>query len=814
MNNLILLSITVLTGVALYAENAVAGDDFIAADDARVFAGADEQTPSRAHYFDWINNAWEGSTEAQTLINLNFFKWLHDEYGMQLDYYALDAGNIDTQNEYGSMDSPKFKAKFPHGFGPIGAKANAMGTRLGIWGGPDGFGNTPEEEQRRIEMIVGLCRDDHFALLKLDACASTLRPEKQDAFISMMKACRQYQPDLILLNHRNDLGKATPYATTFLFEGAETYIDVHMSNEASPGKTATHNRAGALSRKLVPGLKRLTEDHSVCLSSCLDYWDDDLILQAFNRCLILAPEIYGNPWLLRDDEFPRLARIFNLHRHYRDILVNGMTLPEKEYGPYAVSRGDNHTRFLPLRNLTWQPVKYKVKLDSTIGLAGSGPVELHQFHPTEKYLGRFDFGSDVEVEVLPFRACLIMATTNPLKELGLTGCDYAVIRDLPGKPAVLKLMGTPGQTVSVKLAAGGSAFTGAALDGKIVDGILNGDSMKISFPGHVPKDPWHRKLGDLHPVDVPADAEALYEATCFAADNNALEVRSLQRSGPTSIPQLQKARDAFFTNPFFVGKGIWDKNLFDGNMATLFNQATGLGGEPPRHGGALRVDFGAPIRIDRLVMRGEAVQLPKAVASGLTAEVSSDLKIWRSAQISLERDAITVKIPSDHPVRYFRMNAVPAPLAEIEGYQSTTALDRTKLRASNLFAPYAKCPSVAAWSLSFKLDEVPPGSYLAIPLPGRHKAEGAFAAVRVGGRLVGAPSRAVSYNANVWEAPVQVVEGNYTYFVPVTSDMAGKPMDVVVLVNSDGVNEIRPEAWITAYPIPLVTKELVLTRRE
>src|SRR5664279_263012 len=209
------------------------------------------------------------------------------------------------------MDSPKFKAKFPHGFGPIGAKANAMGTRLGIWGGPDGFGNTPEEEQRRIEMIVGLCRDDHFALLKLDACASTLRPEKQDAFISMMKACRQYQPDLILLNHRIDLGKATPYATTFLFEGAETYIDVHMSNEASPGKTATHNRAGAFSRKLVPGLKRLTEDHGVCLSSCLDYWDDDLILQALNRCLILAPEIYGNPWLLRDQEFPRLARIYN-----------------------------------------------------------------------------------------------------------------------------------------------------------------------------------------------------------------------------------------------------------------------------------------------------------------------------------------------------------------------------------------------------------------------------------------------------------------------------------------------------------------------
>lgn len=45
-----------------------------------VFRGAGEQTPSRAHYFSWINHAWEGSTEARTLINLDFFTWLRDEY--------------------------------------------------------------------------------------------------------------------------------------------------------------------------------------------------------------------------------------------------------------------------------------------------------------------------------------------------------------------------------------------------------------------------------------------------------------------------------------------------------------------------------------------------------------------------------------------------------------------------------------------------------------------------------------------------------------------------------------------------------------
>ena len=61
---------------------------------------------------------------------------------------------------------------------------------------------------------------------------------------------------------------------------------------------------------------------------------------------------------------------------------------------------------------------------------------------------------------------------------------------------------------------------------------------------------------------------------------------------------------------------------------------------------------------------------------------------------------------------------------------------------------------------------------------------------------------------------MQVVDGNYTYFVPVTSDMVGKQLDVVVLVTSDGVNEIRPEAWITAYPIPMISKELVLARQE
>ena len=109
-----------------------------------------------------------------------------------------------------------------------------------------------------------------------------------------------------------------------------------------------------MSRGHAPDLRRLTEDHGVCLSSCLDYWEDELVLQAFNRALILSPQIYGNPWLLSDEEYPKLARIFNLHKRFAERLVSGMKLPES-YGEYAVSRGNDSVRIVTLRNLSWLP---------------------------------------------------------------------------------------------------------------------------------------------------------------------------------------------------------------------------------------------------------------------------------------------------------------------------------------------------------------------------------------------------------------------------------------------------------------------------
>ena len=779
----------------------------VAQSEKKVFPGADEKTPSRAQYFSWINNTNEGATEEQTLINLEFFRWLHEEYGMALDIYAFDAGAIDGKGFYGSIYSERFKRQFPNGFEPVYRKAKEIGTRLGVWGGPDGFGETPEEEKTRTDMMVKLCRDYAFMLFKFDAVSGSLRPEKQDAFIKMMVDCRKYSPNLILLNHRLELGKGLPYATTSLWEGAETYIDVFMSNRI----TGTHHRVGALSRGLPPDLIRLTEDHGVCLSSCLDFWEDDLILQAFNRCLILAPEIYANPWLLRDDEFPKLARIYNLHRQYRDILVNGKALLEDTYGPHAVSRGDDSTRLLTLRNLSWEPVRYKIKLDEDIGLMNARNVELRQFHPTEKILGTFNFGQEVEIEVLPFRSCLIAAATERIQEIGVEGCPYELVRDTKDKDVLIKLFGMPGETAEIKIKTPGRKFKSARLDGKQLKGLINGKSLKISFSGEPYQKMWHRKLGDLEACEVPENARAYYEATCFAADNNALEVRSLLRSGPTDIPQVQKARDAFFDQEVFVERGIWDKYLFDGDLDTSFYVNTRFGRDLRINGGALRIDFGELIEIDRLAIhvKDEQSLQPYKRDEIVRTEVSADLEEWKKIFL-LAGKTMEMDLSGAGPVRFVRLAGSPNQVFEIEGFRNGKKLDSSKWRASNLFSSYGRFRAHYAWSFSFILDEIPIGGYLAIPINGIHGKEGVYAAAKIDGQLVGAPDRAVSFPSNTWEYYVREYDRNYTYYIPLDKSKIGKPIEVFVLGMNKDAKELKPEIWLTAYPIPYIEKELIL----
>ena len=320
--------------------------------------GYSERSSSRSEYFSWINNTNEGPSEQQTLANLDFFGWMHETYGMQLDIYAFDCGLFDGKNFTALMDAPAFKKNFPQGLKRVYERASRYGIRLGSWGGPDGFGHTKESAVARKNMMVSLCRDYHWGLLKIDAVCGGLRKDKETDFIDMLEQCRTYTPDLIVLSHRLELAEAQKYSTTKLWEGRESYIDI---NSQPATTTAIHNRVGAMSRGVTPNLTRLMEDHGVCLSSCLDGWEDELILQTFNRALLLSPQIYGNPWLLSDKEFPKLAKIFQWSKRYAPLLVSGIRLPGR-YGEYAISRGDDKSRLITLRNLGWQPLEVDVVL--------------------------------------------------------------------------------------------------------------------------------------------------------------------------------------------------------------------------------------------------------------------------------------------------------------------------------------------------------------------------------------------------------------------------------------------------------------------
>ncbi|HEC43332.1 MAG TPA: hypothetical protein ENI20_10935, partial [Bacteroides sp.] len=668
-----------------------------------VFPGADENTLSLSQYFSWINNTNEGSTEEQTLINLEFFNWLKDEYGMILDIYVISAGAIDKGFWYGSMESDEFRTQFPNGFEPIYRKAKEMGTRLGTWGGPDGFGDTPEEEKARRDMIVKLCKDYEFRLLKFDAVVGQLRDEKQDAFIKMMTECRKYSPDLIFLNHRLNLGEeAEKHATTSLWGGEETYIDVHMPNWKI---TAPHHRASAISRDLVPGLIRLTEDHGVCISSCLDYWEDDLILQAFNRSLLLSPQLYGNPWFLKDEEYPKLARIFNLARQYRDIMLEGMVLPEETYGQKAVSRGSADTRLITLRNLSWDQKSFRLNISKEIGLEREQKYEVRVLHPVERIIGEFSFGETCSFELDPFRTALILVTPAGEGGLGIKGTDYEIIRDIEEREIIINLLGFPGESKLISLDDGGYEFSKAVINGRPHNKLLEGKKVKIEFPGVKLEDDYYRDLGELPEVEVPLDAEALYEATVFSADNNALEARSLARSGLSKIPAVITAREAFVNQPLFEARGVWDKFMFDGDNNTSFyvNRRTSRDARINR--GSLRIDLGKAIHIDELIIETEDEHglQPWKFGEAAHMEVSADLKSWEQIRV-LAGPVMKAKLDATIPLRYIRFRGTPDKIVEVKAYLNGNELDRDGWRGSNLFSPYNRFKAETAWSASTVID--------------------------------------------------------------------------------------------------------------
>lgn len=758
---------------------------------------------SKSEYFSWINNTNEGSTEEQTIANLEFFAYLKKTYNMSLDIYAWDAGNLDgAAGGYEFENGEKIKKQFPHGYKPVVDYACKNGIRMGVWGGADGYGNDERSAEKRREQLVKLCRDYNFALFKFDAVCGGLRADKQEEFAKTMQECRKYSPDLILLNHRNDLGAASKYATTFLWEGMETYVDVHGYNTV----TAPHNRAYTFFRGHTPDLKRNTEDHGVCLSSSLDYFDDDLIYQAFNRSLILAPEIYGNPWLLHDDEYPMLARIFNLHRRFSDILTNGF-LPETDLGNNAAFRGDGKRMFLATGNANWKTKTITLTLNSSAGLEKCERVCVIYRFPTEKFLGEFAYGESVKIDLAPFRAALIELCDAAVCDSLILNAEYKVLHETESgvidKINVLKYDGENPVTLY-------NPKNGAMRELK----FENFDSNAFDFTQKAPL-----KLGvltDEKSVNLYENGEYLYETACFSADNFSLERRSALRSGKSNIYQVEKARELFFEQNSYKSRGLEPSSVFKGDgifdvkSRSYYNHDGRKGYRVD--GGCLRIDFGKEINADRLEIEyfdaHEANDMfEKQIVNA--GEFSTDLKNWQSVlpevksickteneflyfycdtpgKVTGDKMRATFKVGK--AARYFRLKEPVDRIYSVKVYSPSGEVKLENPSLTNLFAHYDKKKTTAIQSGCFTLKNLPENPYIAVAFDGETGEEGVMCVAEINEKFTGFPSRAPAFPANAFEYPVHPVNGNYTFFLPIDKNSENSQIKIIAVYSGKKVN--------------------------
>ena len=248
-------------------------------------------------------------------------------------------------------------------------------------------------------------------------------------------------------------------------------------------------------------------------------------------------------------------------------------------------------------------------------------------------------------------------------------------------------------------------------------------------------------------------------------------------------------------------RALSDGYLFDGDATTVFD-VYGVGRDWRVEKGCLRVDFGTPAALDVFKVHTQALDRTMQRNLVYGAEFSTDLVDWSQAEEMIQEGSTMNIYPPTGEWRYFRMRMAPERISEIEGWKDGKQLDRTAWRGSNLFAHPDALPAEAAWKTTVNVDEITPTSYLCVAVEGKHGQEGAYAALRMGDRLIGAPSRAVSYLCNPWEYPARRRDTGYTYFFPLDESMVGKELEVVVLGMKGGGKELQPAVWLTAHEFP------------
>jgi len=803
-------------------------------------------------YFDWLCHDNSGPRESEVLANFAALRRLKELYGLQFDIYNSDAGLVESQGTYYPQFKANFLSRFPAGLKPLAEGSKALGMRLGLWLGPDGFGEKPEEMAARREQLLSWVRDFNVGLFKMDTVVSELAhpdkyilEKKYQSLADALAEARRIDPGFVAINHRIN---ESPYMLTItdclLWRGEETYIDVHISNETA----SLYNRDCSIGRELTSEFYRTPfrqfEDHGICFNSCLERWADDLAAQAFGRASVLSPEMYGTFFFLGDEDYPRLARLIRLHKQLEPLLKTAYPLPGGD-----IAHADGASSLVLVRNMTWEPAVKTIPLDASIGLAAApgAPLTVRQRHPWEMLMKRAGdgavLGGTLPVELDPFSLRLIQIDTVAPAEPLVAGVPYEIVPGPDARSFDIKLLGTPGRKADVAFLNFGDR-TVLTRAGQVLPA---GDRpWPITFPGAAAAGPSFARLADFR--DDPAgDAEGqrLAELAKFSIDDDALEIREMVRlkREPSSLAEIEACR-AYMWDKVAAAEGTF-RNAFDGDPGTRwsdgFPRRSPFTGSPAAYRSETslwRIDLGQPTDLAtlelRIVRRTDAAFLE-------AVETSSDLTTWTRtdgsslaaaesipAAGSLRQRGKTVKIfdvdagdekpvaisvpLAGGPCRYVRIRGRNFGVSEILGFDGAgRSLDRSGWRATN-FLGETPAPRRVLTAVHVPADDAPGREYAVAVTAGPAKfdpVDGVYVVALVDGRPVVPRHRAPSYPYHnyEWNSGAPKLAG-MTFRLPIDPAWKGKTVEFRIMMFGDGADGARAELRLVTpkpvfVPVPL-----------
>jgi len=783
-------------------------------------------------YFDWLCHDNSGPRESEVLANFAALRRLKDLYGLQFDIYNSDAGLVESQGTYYPQFKSNFLSRFPSGLGPIAAASRALGMRLGLWLGPDGFGETPEEMAARRGQLISWVKDFNVGLFKMDTVVSALDhkdkyvlEKKYQSLADALAEARRIDPKFVAINHRIN---NSPYMLTItdclLWRGQETYIDVHIAN-----RTANlYNRDCSIGRELSSEFFktpfRQFEDHGICFNSCLEKWEDDLVTQAFGRASVLSPEMYGTFFFLGDADYPRLARLIQLHKQLEPLLKASFPLPGGD-----IAHGDGQSSLVLVRNMSWEPAVKTIPLDASIGLSAApgAPLTVRQRHPVEMLMKRAGdgaaFGGTLSVDLDPFSLRLIQIDTAPPAEPLVAGVPYEIVPGPGDGRFGLKLLGTPGRKADVAFLNFGDRPVRTAAGLSVPAGET---PWRITFPGAASAGPSFARLAEFR--DDPAaaaDGARLAELAKFTLDDDALEIREMERlkRAPSNLVEIEACR-AYMWDKVVAAEGTY-RNAFDGDPETRwsdgFPRRSPFTGSPAAYRGETslwRIDLGKPTDLAKIELR----VVRRTDAAVLEAvETSSDLTTWaRAGGLSLaaadgipfsaelkqrgqtirvfdvdagDKAPVAISVPlAGGPCRYVRIRGRNFGVAEIVGYDGAgKLLGRSGWKATN-FLGETPAPRRVLTAVHVPAEDAPGREYAVAVTAGPAKfdpVDGVYVVALVDGRAVVPRHRAPSYPYHnfEWNSGAPKLAG-MTFRLPIDRAWKGKTVEFRVMMFGDGAD--------------------------